>query len=726
MATSTRGSSRTGTTSATGKSAAQPLTSRSAPGTRLTLGRFTVDLPPTQALAVPILIVAMLAMMIVPLPPILLDLLFSFNIALALVVVLVAAYTVRPLDFAVFPSVLLVTTLLRLSLNVASTRAVLMEGHTGTDVAGQVIESFAQFVVGGNFAVGIIVFAILTVINFVVVTKGAGRIAEVSARFALDAMPGKQMAIDADLNAGLIEQDEARRRRREVGQEADFFGAMDGASKFVRGDAVAGIMILVINIVGGLVLGMLQHKMTLSAAADNYVLLAIGDALVAQIPSLVISIAAALVVSRVGSDDDVGGQIFKQLFNMPRAMGLTAAVIGVLGAVPGMPHLAFFALAAACGYLAWWLPSLEKAAAQNAEQAVQAQNEEHPESSDATWKDVVPVDTLGLELGYKLITLVDHDNGAELLSRVKGVRKKFAQEVGFLPPAVHIRDNLELKPATYRVTLKGVTVGQAECFPGMWMAINPGRATTALKGPVTKDPAFGLPANWIEAGQRERAQAAGYTVVDAATVMATHLHHLMQTHASQLLGRAEVQQLLDHAGEFASKLVDEVVPKVVSVARLQRVLQNLLSESVHVRDIRTILEALAEHGPSTDDADALTEAVRRALAPALVQQIFGTAQQLDVIAIDPELEQLMLQALGAGEHSAIEPGVAEFFARSAASAANEQEEDGMPACLLVPDAIRSAVAKMVRKAATRLRVLAHGEIPETHSIRIGKIIGATK
>ncbi len=697
-----------------------------ASGTRLTLGRFSMVLPPAQALAVPVLIVAMLAMMIVPLPPLILDLLFSFNIALGLVVLLVAAYTVKPLDFAVFPSVLLVTTLLRLSLNVASTRAVLMEGHTGTDVAGQVIESFAEFVVGGNFAVGIIVFAILTVINFIVVTKGAGRIAEVSARFALDAMPGKQMAIDADLNAGLIEQDEARRRRREVGQEADFFGAMDGASKFVRGDAVAGIMILVINIVGGLVLGMVQHRMTLSAAADNYVLLAIGDALVAQIPSLVISIAAALVVSRVGNEDDVGGQIVKQLFNVPRAMGLTAAVIGLLGAVPGMPHLAFFTLAAGCGYLAWWLPGLQQKVAAASEEQAGSQADSSPKADDASWKDVLPVDTLGVELGYKLISLVDQDSGAELLSRVKGVRKKFAGEVGFLPPAVHIRDNLELRPSAYRVTLKGVVVGQGECFPGMWLAINPGRATQTLKGPITKDPAFGLPAVWIDEASRDSAQAAGYTVVDAATVMATHLHHLMQTHAAQLLGRAEVQQLLDHAREFAAKLVDEVVPKLVSLARLQRVLQNLLTESVHVRDIRTILEALSEHGPLTEDPDALTEKVRRALAPALVQQIFGTAEQLDVIAIDPELEQLMLQALGAGEQSAIEPGVAEFFAKSAAGAANEQEEDGLPACLLVPDAIRASVARMVRKAAARLRVLAHGEIPETHSIRIGRIIGASR
>ncbi|MEZ5649154.1 MAG: flagellar biosynthesis protein FlhA [Burkholderiaceae bacterium] len=685
----------------------------------LKLGGLRLPLPSPQTFAVPALIVAMLAMMIVPLPPLLLDLLFSFNIALSIVVLLVGAYTVKPLDFAVFPSILLVTTLLRLSLNVASTRAVLMNGHTGTEAAGQVIESFAEFVMGGNFAVGIIVFSILTVINFVVVTKGAGRIAEVSARFALDAMPGKQMAIDADLNAGLIDQQEARTRRREVAQEADFFGAMDGASKFVRGDAVAGILILAINVIGGLLLGMAVHGLSLSEASGNYVLLAIGDALVAQVPSLVISIAAALVVSRVGNDDDVGGQIFKQLLNVPRALGLTAGVIALLGSVPGMPHLAFLSLAAGCGWLAWWLPRRQAeqggADAESGQPAVDAQ--------EASWDDVTPVDVLGLELGYKLISLVDADSGAELLARIKGVRKKFAQEVGFLPPAVHIRDNLELRPGRYRITLKGVTIGEADGFPGMWLAINPGRAAIALPGTQTTDPAFGLPAVWIDGGSRDSAQAAGYTVVDAATVLATHLHHLMQTHAARLLGRSEVQQLLEHTGRVAQKLVDELVPKLVTVPRLQRVLQNLLNEGVHIRDMRSILEALAEHATGNDDAARLTETVRRALAPALVQQIFGKTDRLHVIAVEPELEKLLLQALSDPEHPALEPGVAEFFGRAAAEVADRQEEMGHPACLLVPDRIRTSVASMVRKAAPRLKVLAHGEIPETASIEISRLIG---
>ncbi|MGB7301844.1 MAG: flagellar biosynthesis protein FlhA [Burkholderiaceae bacterium] len=686
-------------------------------GTALRFGGIQLPLPPAQALAVPVLIIAMLAMMIVPLPAFLLDLLFSFNIAVGLVVLLVAAYTVKPLDFAVFPSVLLVTTLMRLSLNVASTRAVLMDGHTGSDAAGQVIESFAQFVVGGNFAVGIVVFAILTVINFMVVTKGAGRIAEVSARFALDAMPGKQMAIDADLNAGIIDQDEARTRRREVSQEADFFGAMDGASKFVRGDAVASILILVINVVGGLMLGTLQHGLSFGEAGSNYTLLAIGDALVAQVPSLVISIAAALIVSRVGHEDDVGGQIFKQLFNVPRALGLAAAVLALLGSVPGMPHLSFLTLAGACGWLAWWLSQVADAVPEAKEEVVESSD------SEATWGDVTPVDTLGLELGYKLITMVDSDDGAELMSRVKGVRKKFAQEVGFLPPAVHIRDNLELKPGRYRITLKGVVIGEAECFPGMWMAINPGRANAKLIGNETVDPAFGLPAKWIESAQKEVAQAGGYTVVDAATVMATHLHHLMQSNASVLLGRAEVQQLLDHVAQHAPKIIEDVIPKIVSVSRFQRVLQNLLADSIHIRDSRTILEALAEHGPSNDDAEFLTDAVRRALAPALVHQIFGTSPELNVIAIDPQLESLMVQAFGDTEEPAIEPSVAQFFSDAAAKAADDQEVAGFPACLLVPDRIRQSVSKLVRKSAPRLRVLAHGEIPETQSIRIGRIIG---
>jgi flagellar biosynthesis protein FlhA len=685
------------------------------------LGGLTLHLPPWQALAMPMVIVLTLAMMILPLPPMLLDLLFSFNIALSVVVLLVAAYTVKPLDFAVFPSVLLVTTLLRLSLNVASTRAVLINGHTGTDAAGKVVESFAHFLIAGNFAVGIIVFAIITVINFVVVTKGAGRIAEVSARFALDAMPGKQMAIDADMNSGHIDQAEARRRRAEVGQEADFFGSMDGASKFVRGDAMAAILILFINVLGGIAIGLLQHNLSLAQAANNYVLLAIGDALVAQIPSLVISVAAALIVSRVGTDEDVGEQLTRQLTAMPRALGITSGVIALLGLVPGMPHFSFLLLAAAFGYGAWWLGERDRrrAAAPTAEVAPTVSNE-------ASWDDVAPVDQLGLEVGYRLITLVDKDQGGDLLGRIKGVRKKFAGEVGFLPPAVHIRDNLELRPGAYRVMLKGVMVGEGEALPGMLMAINPGHLTLALPGTRTIDPAFGLAATWIEEKSRDLAMGAGFTVVDCPTVIATHLHHLMQVHAARLMGRAEAQQLLDHLAKYTPRLGEEVVPKLIPVSVFQRVLQNLLEEAVNVRDLRGILEALAEHAVRTQDPDELTREVRIALAPSIVQQIFGPVRELSVLAFEPGLENLLAQALGPGATAGLEPGVADFVLRSAADAAQGQEDAGVPACLLVPDRIRAPLAKLLKKGVPRLRVLGHAEIPETQSIRIGRIIGENK
>ncbi len=688
----------------------------------LQIGGITLVVPPVKAIGAPVVIVLVLAMMILPLPALLLDLLFTFNIALSLLVLLVASYSIRPLDFAVFPSVLLVTTLLRLSLNVASTRAVLMHGHTGTDAAGKVIESFANFLIGGNFAVGIIVFAILTVINFVVVTKGAGRIAEVSARFALDAMPGKQMAIDADLNAGQIDQAEARRRRSEVAREADFFGSMDGASKFVRGDAIAGILIVFINLIGGLLIGTAQHSLSVEQAANNYVLLAIGDALVAQVPGLVISVAAGLIVSRVADDDDMGGQVVKQLLSLPRALGLTAAVVALLGIVPGMPHFAFLFLAAAVGWLAWWVS--QQQAKRAAEPATSA--EPAPANSEASWDDVEPVDMLALEVGYRLISLVDRDNGADLLARIKGVRKKFAHEVGFLPPPVHIRDQLELKPSAYRVLLKGVVVGEGEAFPGMMLAIDPGSASGPIAGTATRDPAFGLPAVWIDANQRDAAQGAGYTVVDAATVVATHLHHLMQTHASRLLGRSEAQQLLEHLGRYAPKLADEIVPKLVPMAVFHKVLQNLLDESVHVRDLRGIVETLGEHGARTQDPAELTREVRIALAPAIVQQTFGPTQELSVIAIEPNLEHLLVQALAPNAASALEPGVAEYLLAAGAEAARKQEDEGHPSCLLVPDRIRVPLARLLKKAAPRLRVLGHAEIPDTHSIRIGRLIGEAK
>jgi flagellar biosynthesis protein FlhA len=673
------------------------------------------------ALAAPLLVMLVLVMMVLPLPAFALDLLFTFNIACAVMVMMVAAHMVRPLDFAAFPAVLLLTTLLRLSLNVASTRVVLMEGHTGPGAAGAVIESFGHFLIGGNFAVGLIVFAILVVINFVVVTKGAERIAEVAARFTLDAMPGKQMAIDADLNAGLIDEKEAKRRRTEVTDEAEFFGSMDGASKFVRGDAIAGILILFINIIGGFVIGMAQHGLAAGEAADSYILLAVGDALVAQVPALFISVAAAMVVSRVGKEQDVGSQIVGQMFKTPQAVAIAAGVIGTLGIVPGMPHVVFLLIAGLLGWIAWWMHQRARRAQAAPAPAADAKDA----NGEATWDDVQNVDALSLEVGLRLIALVDESRGGDLLARVKGVRRKFAQDAGFLPPSVHIRDNLELRPSAYRVSLRGAVVGEGEAFPGMLLAINPGGATQKLIGTATTDPAFGLPAVWIEERQRETAQMAGYTVVDCSTVVATHLSHLMQVNASRLLGRVETQQLVEHVTKLAPKLIEDVVPKMVTIAVLQKVLQSLLDEGVHIRDMRSIIEALAEHaGAAATDPAELARRLRIALAPAIVQQIYGSARELDVIAIEPELERMVTHALTSPHGAALDPGVADHITRGAADASHKQENLGHPACLLVPDAIRTPVARLLRRAAPRLRVLAHSEIPDTHTIRIGSIIGA--
>ncbi|GAB4476839.1 MAG: flagellar biosynthesis protein FlhA [Burkholderiaceae bacterium] len=678
---------------------------------------------PWQALALPLLVFMVLAMMIVPLPPFVLDLLFTFNIALALIVLMVAVYTRKPLEFAAFPVVLLLTTLMRLSLNVASTRVVLTEGHTGPDAAGKVIEAFGHFVIGGNFAVGLIVFAILVVINFVVVTKGAGRIAEVAARFTLDAMPGKQMAIDADLNAGIIDDKEAKRRRAEIAQEADFYGAMDGASKFVRGDAIAGILILFINVIGGLAIGTLQHDLPLGAAVNNYVLLSIGDGLVAQIPALVISIAAGLIVSRVGREDaDMGTQMLGQMFSTPRVLGVTATILAILGVIPGMPWFVFLLLAAACGYAAWWLAQRARQAGAQAQQP--APTEQAP-SQEASWDDIVPIDVLGLEVGYRLIPLVDKGQDGELLKRIKAIRKKFAQDIGFLPPPVHIRDNLELKPSAYRVLLKGVVIGEGEAFNGMWLAINPGGITQTVPGTPTKDPAFGLPAIWIEPRTRDAAQVLGYTVVDCATVVATHINHLLLSHAGQLLGRQEVQALVDHIGKFAPKLIDDVVPKLIPLSTLQRVLQNLLDEGVPIRDMRTIVETLADAAQRTTDALELTAQVRSALRASIAQALFGTTRELAVIALDPELEKVLLQSIGAGggDTPAIEPGLVELIQRGAAQAAQRQEDMGLAPTLLVPDRLRVPLARLLKRAAPRLRVLGHAEVPEISTIRVSTVLG---
>ncbi|MCO5097959.1 MAG: flagellar biosynthesis protein FlhA [Rhodocyclaceae bacterium] len=676
-----------------------------------------------RQLGAPLLIIMILSMMVLPLPPVLLDLFFTFNIALAVMVLLVSMYTRKPLDFSIFPTVLLVTTLLRLSLNVASTRVVLLEGHTGPDAAGKVIEAFGQFLVGGNYAVGLVVFVILVLINFVVITKGAGRIAEVSARFTLDAMPGKQMAIDADLNAGLIGEDEARKRRAEIAQEADFFGSMDGASKFVRGDAVAGILILFINIIGGLIVGMLQHDMELARAAQNYVLLTIGDGLVAQIPALIISTAAGLVVSRVATDEDIGQQFVGQVFSNPQVLMLTAVILGILGLIPGMPNFAFLLFAGACGGLAWWMIQRKRLPAEEKPEAPLAAAP--TESQEASWADVAPVDVLGLEVGYRLIPLVDRGQDGELLKRIRGLRKKFAQEVGFLSAPVHIRDNLELRPNGYRIALKGVEVGTGEAWPGMFLAINPGRVAGPLPGTQTKDPAFGLPAIWIEAGLRDQANALGYTVVDASTVVATHLNHVILSHAAELLGRQETQSLLDHIAKDAPKIIEDLVPKQVPLAVVQRVLQNLLEEGVTLRDMRSIIEVIAEHAPRTQDAADLTAHVRVALGRSIVQQLYPGNAELSVMALDPALERMLLQAVqtAGSDGSGIEPGLADTLLRQTTAAAQRQEEIGLPAVLIVPGALRWLLSRFLRRAVPQLKVIANAEVPDSRTIKVTAIIG---
>lgn len=671
----------------------------------------------------PVLIVLILTMMVLPLPPMLLDILFTFNIAVAIMVLLVSMNTNKPLDFAIFPTVLLITTLLRLSLNVASTRVVLLEGHTGPDAAGKVIESFGHFLVGGNYAVGLVVFAILVIINFVVITKGAGRIAEVGARFTLDAMPGKQMAIDADLNAGLIGEDVARQRRAEISQEADFYGAMDGASKFVRGDAVAGIIILFINIIGGLVVGMLQHNLDIATAAKNYTLLTIGDGLVAQIPALVISTAAGLVVSRVASDQNIGQQLTTQLFQQPQVIILTAVIIGAMGLIPGMPHFAFLLLAGGMGWFAYYLT---RRGEKDTEQ-IQADVATTPvitESTEASWEDVAQVDVLGLEVGYRLIPLVDKAQDGDLLRRIKGIRKKFTQDIGFLPPAVHIRDNLDLRPNGYRITLKGVDVGSGEAYPNMLLAINPGSVTGMLAGTQTRDPAFGLEAVWIDPALRDQAQVMGYTVVDPGTVVATHLSNLISTRAAELLGRQEVQQLLDHLSTISAKLVEDLVPKTLPLGTVQKVLQNLLDEGMHIRDMRTIVETLVESAANVKDAYQLTALVRVALGPAIVQQFYPSAQELQVIGMDKELEYLLIQAMQSSQNGiGIEPGLADTVLRETRAAAEAQEQMGLPTVMLVPTQLRDLLARFFRRAVPNIRVISHDEVPDFKTIRVTAMVG---
>ncbi|WP_415755875.1 flagellar biosynthesis protein FlhA [Pseudomonas leptonychotis] len=684
-------------------------------------------------LGIPLMLLVMLGMVMLPIPPFLLDVLFTFSIALSIVVLLVAIYALRPLDFAVFPTILLAATLLRLALNVASTRVVLLNGQDGHDAAGKVIQAFGEVVIGGNYVVGIVVFAILMIINFVVVTKGAGRISEVSARFTLDAMPGKQMAIDADLNAGLIDQVEAKKRRSEVSQEADFYGSMDGASKFVRGDAIAGLLILFINLIGGIAIGIFQHDLSFADAGRIYTLLTIGDGLVAQIPSLLLSTAAAIMVTRVSSSEDMGAQVNRQMFASPRALAVTASVMIAMGLVPGMPHFSFISLGLVAAGAAYWIANKQRTTKESEIKEVQRQQDLLPsqkaqEVKELGWDDVTPVDMVGLEVGYRLIPLVDRNQGGQLLARIKGVRKKLSQEMGFLMPSVHIRDNLDLQPNAYRLTLMGVSVAEAEVHPDRELAINPGQVFGPLNGIAAKDPAFGLEAVWIDPSQRDQAQSLGYTVVDASTVVATHLNQVLHKHAHELLGHEEVQQLMQLLAKSSPKLAEELVPGMISLSTLLKVLQSLLQEQVPVRDIRTIAEAIANVAVKSQDPAAMVAVVRVALARAIVQSIVGLELELPVITLEPRLEQILLNSIqkagqGSEEGILLEPGMAEKLQRSLVEAAQRQEMLGKPVILLVAGPVRAMLSRFARLAVPSIHVLAYQEIPDNKQVTIVATVG---
>ncbi|HBB6896572.1 TPA: flagellar biosynthesis protein FlhA [Legionella pneumophila] len=679
-----------------------------------------------QGFGTPLILIVMISMMMLPLPPFLLDIFFTFNIALSLVVLLAVIYSERPLDFAVFPTVILVATLLRLALNVASTRVVLLNGHNGTDAAGQVIKSFGEVVIGGNYTVGIVVFIILVVINFVVVTKGAGRVSEVSARFTLDALPGKQMAIDADLNAGLINQEQAIKRRTEVAQEADFYGSMDGASKFVRGDAIAGILVLIINIVGGLIIGIFQYNMNFNDAVHNYILLTVGDGLVAQVPSLLLSTAAAIIVTRVSSAQNMGQAVISQVFAKPRSLVIAAAIIGLIGIIPGMPHIAFILLSAGLAGIACLFINQEKV---KRDQQDKEQNEfsqiSDSKLSELSWDDVNPVDVIGLEVGYRLIPMVDNAQGGILLSRIKGVRKKISQELGFLIPSVHVRDNLDLKPNHYRLSLAGVIMGESMIHPDKWLAINPGQVFGNLEGIPTRDPAFGMDAVWINENQKEKAHTLGYTVVDASTVVATHLSMILEQNSQQLLGYEETQQLLDKLAISSPKLVKELVPDGLTLGMVSKVLQGLLSEHIPLTDIRTIVETLAEYASKSKDTEYLISQVRIALSRLITQKISGLNEELPIITLKPELEQLLHNTLQNSGHGGVsfEPGMADKIQQALIQFAAQQQAKQESSVLVVQPSIRTVLARFVRTISSDFHVLSYQEIPDNKQIRIIGTVG---
>jgi flagellar biosynthesis protein FlhA len=677
-----------------------------------------------NGLGVPLLVMVVLAMMVLPLPAFLLDVFFTFNISLSLMILLAVIYVRRALEFATFPTVLLGATLLRLGLNVASTRIVLINGHTGAQAAGHVIAAFGHFVVGGNYAVGMVVFTVLVIINFVVITKGAGRISEVSARFTLDAMPGRQMAIDADLNAGIITQADAIVRRQEVREEGDFYGAMDGASKFVRGDAIAGILIVFINLFGGTIIGAAQHGMSLADAGRTYALLTIGDGLVAQIPALLLSVAVAILVTRVSRPHDMSQQIMSQVLGQPRALGVTAGILALLGIIPGMPNFVFLSMAALCAVGTYFLSKRRARSALIAATPVAAKAVP-TEQKELSWDDVEAVDLIGLEVGYRLIPLVDRNQGGELMGRIKGVRKKLSEDLGFLVQPVHIRDNLELGPNSYRITILGAPVGESEVFPDRELAINPGQVSGTMPGSATKDPAFGLDAIWIDKSRREQAQGQGYTVVDASSVIATHLSHLLQSHAHELLGHEEVQQLLSRLGKTAPKLIEDLVPKLLPMSVVVKVLQYLLLERVPIRNLRTICETLAELAPKTQDPVVLVAAVRVALGRTIVQNIGGLRQELPVITLDPALEQVLQDSMAGGGDASpgFEPGLADRIQQALGDSARRQDAAGEPAVLLVAPKIRPWIARLMRHSTPSLAVLAYNEIPENRRIRVIAAVG---
>jgi flagellar biosynthesis protein FlhA len=674
----------------------------------------------------PLAMIALILMMVVPVPPTLLDVFFTFNIVLSLVILMVSLNTYRPLDFSSFPTILLFATILRLSLNVASTRVVLTDGHKGTDAAGQVIKSFGEFIIGGNFVIGLLVFLILIIINLAVIVKGTGRVSEVSARFTLDAMPGKQMAIDAELNAGLLTPEEAKRRREEVSREADFYGSMDGATKFVKGDAIAGLLILAINIIGGLIIGMVKYNMPLGKAAQIYITLTIGDGLVAQIPSLLLSLATAIIVTRDSSAHDLTDRVMLQLGG-GRAWYPVAGIIALFGIIPGMPMMLFLAaggLAAAAG---WYGNKLKAAdALTSTADAAAIESDEDEMDDKILLEDVSMRAPLMLEVGYALIPLVEDDSKSALVARITGIRKQVSRDLGFIIPAVRIRDNLSLEPNAYRITIAGVIVAEDQIVTGKMLAIQGGSSNVVLPGEQVKDPTFGLDAVWIDKNERTRAQASGYTVVDPSTVIATHLNQLLLRHASDLLGQDDVQTLLDHVSKTAPNLVSGLVPKVVTLAQITQVLKALVAEQITITDLQRILEALA--GSKGREIDDLVEAARIALAPVIVQRVSNPKEALSVVTLDSGLEQIIVQNARAGgrDSGMIEPGLGRKLLESFQDQSKLFADEGKTLVIVTAPILRRDLSALVRQGIPDALVLSYREIPESKRINVAAVIGATE